>query len=99
MNILEHPDLGGRAFVDALAILGGTFGDWPSWAQLGANMSQHGPTWGDIGANRGQLGPTWSNMGQLGVIWGLTWGQLGTNLGQHGPTWSQLGANLGPTWG
>ena len=85
-----------------------TLEDWPSWGQLGVNMSQHGPTWGYLGAILGlswacldQLGPTWANMGP-------TWGQLGAtwgNLGQLGPTWGLLRparANMsqrGPTWG
>ena len=92
---LKNMRFPGRAFVDALASLGDTLEDEPSWGHLGANMRQHGPTWGHLGAN---LGPTWANLDQLGQH-GPTWGQLGLNLG---PTWAnmgQLGTNLGPTWG
>ena len=105
MDILENPGLRGRAFVDALASLGDTLEDGPSWGQLGANMSQLEPTWGHIGAN---LGPTWANLDQLGPTCanlGPTWGPTWLNMGQHGaklgPRWGSLGANLGQlgsTW-
>ena len=51
----SNPGLRGKAFVDALASLGDTLEDGPSWGQLGANMSQLEPTWGHLGTN---LGPT-----------------------------------------
>ena len=36
----------GRAFVDALASLGDTLEDEPSWGHLGANIETPGEAWG-----------------------------------------------------
>ena len=107
MNTLERPDLGGRAFVDALAktrpskvrqSLCEHLGTPRPWRQSlrgrPGNPRRHLRGCAVMGPTWGQHEPAWANLRRYRGQQGPTW----ASLGQHGPIWGDLGVNLGPTW-